>query len=98
MSTERTTFNFQLWGFGLKLGSMFPVDLVTFSAILLFGILLFAFVVRWYYDRRDRLLYDHRRYRTVFYCIRCGKIYSRSRKREISVCPHCGFENTRMKF
>ena len=77
---------------------MFAVDLVTFSAILLFGIIVFAGVVRWYYDRRDRLLIDHRRYRTVFYCIRCGKIYSRSRRREVSVCPHCGFENTRMKF
>ncbi|MBP3302951.1 MAG: hypothetical protein J6L64_07470 [Opitutales bacterium] len=77
---------------------MFAVDLVMFAAVLLFGIALFAGIVRWYYDRRERVLHDHRRYQTVFYCIRCGKIYSRPRQREVSACPHCGFENTRMKF
>lgn len=77
---------------------MFPVDLVTFSAVLLLGAVLFGLLVWGYYNRRERMLTDHRRYRTVFHCIRCGKIYSRPRQRETSVCPHCGLTNSRLKF
>lgn len=77
---------------------MFPVDLISFAAILLFCVLFLGLAVWWYYDRRERLLNDHRRHRTVFHCIRCGKIYERARRRETSVCPHCGFKNTRLKF
>jgi len=77
---------------------MFPVDLIFFAAALVFCAIVFGLVVWGYYDRRERLLNDHLRYRTIFHCIRCGKIYSRARRREISVCPHCGFKNTQLKF
>lgn len=77
---------------------MISVDLISFAAILLSCAIALGLIVRGYYDRRERLLNDHRRHLTVFHCIRCGKVYSRSRRREISVCPHCGFKNTRLKF
>ena len=53
---------------------MVPVDLISFAAILIFCALLLGLVIWWYYDRRERLLNDHRRHRTVFHCIRCGRI------------------------
>lgn len=77
---------------------MIPADLIEFAAALVFGALVLGMIVWWYYDRRERLVNDRRRHRTIFHCIRCGKVFSRARRREFAVCPHCGFKNTRLKF
>lgn len=77
---------------------MIPVDFILFAVALLSGAVFLGLLLWWFYDRRERLLNDHRRHSTIFHCIRCGKIYARPRRRELSVCPHCGFKNTRLKF
>lgn len=51
-----------------------------------------------YYDYRDKALYERIRTRTTFHCIRCQSLYTRQGTEEISPCPQCGFENARLKF
>jgi rRNA maturation endonuclease Nob1 len=51
-----------------------------------------------YYDRRDVSLYERIRVRHTFHCIQCGTLYSERGAREVSRCPHCGFENAKLKF
>ncbi|MBC2593297.1 hydrogenase nickel incorporation protein HypA [Ruficoccus amylovorans] len=51
-----------------------------------------------YYDRRDVRLYERIRVRHTFHCIKCGTLYSERGTREVSRCPHCGFENAKLKF
>ncbi|MCD8284077.1 MAG: hydrogenase nickel incorporation protein HypA [Opitutae bacterium] len=77
---------------------MFDVGIdVFFAAIIGIALVLFL-LVGFFYNRRDRLTQDHLRITTVFYCIRCGEIYSRPRSREVAACPKCGLKNTRLKF
>jgi len=51
-----------------------------------------------YYDRRDKLLYDRVRIRTTFHCIQCGTLYTEQGEHNHAACPHCGFENAKLKF
>jgi len=51
-----------------------------------------------YYDRRDHRRFEGERRKTTFHCIRCDHIYAVPGNPESSPCPHCGHENTRLKF
>ncbi len=75
-----------------------PVDFAVFAAVFLFVGIGFVFALWFFYERREALLNDSRRIKTVFCCIKCGLIYERGRRRETSPCPHCGFNNSRLKF
>lgn len=67
--------------------------LITLTAsMLVIGALWF------YYDRRDRKLYDRQRIRHVYRCIKCGRLYERRGNREVAPCPDCGFSNDRLRF
>lgn len=51
-----------------------------------------------FYDRRDRKLCDRQRFRHVYRCIKCGRLYERRGQREVATCPDCGFANDRLRF
>ena len=77
---------------------MIPLDICVFFALIVVIAVLMILVAWIYYDRRERVTRDHERIVTAFCCVRCGKIYSRPRSREISPCPNCGAKNHRLKF
>lgn len=68
--------------------------------ILLYGLCVIGlFVVLWfYYDRRDRALYDAGRRKISFHCIRCNHLYTQPAGTETAPCPKCGHVNVRLKF
>ncbi len=77
---------------------MFEVGIDIFFAAAI-GIAVVAYLVAgFFYHRRDRLTKDPRRITTIFCCVKCGKIYEKSRSREVGVCPKCGFKNNRLRF
>ncbi len=51
-----------------------------------------------YYDRRDHRRLELERRKTTFHCIRCDAIYSAPTGHDLSKCPKCGHENTRLRF
>ncbi len=51
-----------------------------------------------YYDRRDRILCDRQRFRHVYRCIKCGRLYERRGQREVAPCPDCDYANDRLRF
>lgn len=59
---------------------------------------LLIFSLWFYYERRDGRLYESRRARVIFHCIKCGQIYTGSSHREERDCPQCGFTNGRLRF
>ncbi|HVT72855.1 MAG TPA: hydrogenase nickel incorporation protein HypA [Lacunisphaera sp.] len=69
-------------------------------AVVLYGMLVVgSFAVLWvYYDRRDRAFYDAERRRITFHCIRCDHLYTEKEGTDMSPCPKCGHNNTRLKF
>jgi hypothetical protein len=75
-----------------------PPDLTI--PILLYGLLTVGLIgVLWfYYDRRDRALYDVQRRKISFHCIRCDHLYTELAGTETAKCPKCGHVNTRLKF
>jgi len=74
------------------------VDLAVFLAFLagLGAVVLFG--LQAWYDRRDVPLSDHRRINSAFSCVRCNDLHSVNRRREEATCPHCGWNNVRLKF
>lgn len=68
--------------------------------ILLYGLLVLGvFGVLWFfYERRDRALYDAGRRKITFHCIRCDHLYTRPAGIETAPCPKCSHVNTRLKF
>ena len=51
-----------------------------------------------YYDRMDRKFCDRQRFRHVYRCVKCGRLYERRGQREVAPCPYCGFANDRLRF
>ena len=51
-----------------------------------------------YYDWRDRSLYDLERFPVLFHCIKCDSIYTAKKESDLVACPHCRFENSRLIF
>lgn len=69
--------------------------LVVLCGLLVLG----GFGFLWfYYDRRDRILYDAERKRISFHCIRCDHLYTEKMGTATAPCPKCGHVNTRLKF
>lgn len=68
--------------------------------VLLYGLCVIGlFVVLWFfYDRRDRALYDAGRRKITFHCIRCDHLYTQPAGTETAPCPKCGHVNVRLKF
>lgn len=52
----------------------------------------------WFYDLRDRALFDAERRKAIFHCIRCDKLYTALDGTETCPCPKCEFRNTRLRF
>lgn len=73
-------------------------DLTT--AVVLYSVLVAAvFISLWlWYDRRDHRRFERERRKTTFHCIRCDTLYTAPAGTELSKCPKCGHENTRLKF
>lgn len=68
--------------------------------ILLYGLCVIGlFLALWfYYDRRDRALYDAGRRKISFHCVRCNYLYTEPAGTDTAPCPKCGHENVRLKF
>lgn len=58
----------------------------------------FIFTLWFYYDRRDRRLFDEARHQRAFHCVRCGRLFSTFGGAEVAACPHCEYTNVRLKF
>ncbi len=73
----------------------------TWFLILYTGSALIAVTLLWfYYEKRDRRLFDVRRKRKIFHCVRCGNLYS-IRKKDVADghdCPECGYKNYELSF
>lgn len=75
---------------------MFAISLEVFFVIFLsLGLMVFL-ALSIYYDRRDTCMRTQIDSRTVYHCIRCGRIYSAHK--DDGACPECGFENKRLQF
>jgi len=73
-------------------------DLST-AAVIYCALVGAAFLALWfYYDRRDHQRFEVERRRTTFHCIRCDTLYTGLSGAELSHCPQCGHENTRLRF
>lgn len=71
----------------------------TTGAVIHCVIVAASFLGLWYYyDRRDHLRFERERRKTTFHCIRCDQLYTAPRGLELSKCPRCAHENTRLKF
>jgi hypothetical protein len=58
-----------------------------------------VFLVLWfYYDHRDHQRFELERRKTTFHCVRCDAIYPAPGRVELSPCPKCGHENSRLRF
>lgn len=68
--------------------------------VIVYGLLALGIVAgMWfYYDRRDRALYDTQRRKITFHCIRCDHLYTQPAGTETAPCPKCGHGNARLKF
>jgi len=66
------------------------------SLLLLLGIGGIFFL--WFaYDRRGTREH-HRRYQTVFHCVRCGHLYGSTGRPRQADCPACGLANIPLRF
>ena len=77
---------------------MFTVSLSFGAVIYTFSACALIFGLWYYYDLRDRGLYDSERRKTIFHCIRCEKLYDAKAGTETCPCPRCGFRNERLRF
>lgn len=77
---------------------MIPIDFSWFALLYVGAGMALIFGIWLFYDIRDRKLYEEVRERVTFHCIKCGHIYTGIRGSDVSACPQCGFENTRLKF
>ncbi len=77
---------------------MITLTIAWFFVSLLMAGMLFVSALWFYYDRRDRNLYEAERLRRTFHCIRCGALYTAPLGRIEVNCPHCDFKNTSLRF
>jgi hypothetical protein len=77
---------------------MFTVSLSVGALLYTLSACALVFGLSFYYDRRDRGLYESQRRQTIFHCIRCDKLYAARTGTEMCTCPRCGFRNTRLTF
>ena len=70
------------------------------TAVVIYCVLVgMVFLGLWFwYDRRDHRRFEAERRRTTFSCIRCDTLYTAPTGTELSPCPKCGHENTRLRF
>ena len=51
-----------------------------------------------YYDWKQGHQYEAQRYKVIYHCIKCSRIYTGPYRSEESDCPQCGFTNGRLRF
>ena len=56
------------------------------------------FVLWFWYDRRDRSLYEAQRRKTVFHCVKCDHVYTGTKGSFVKSCPRCQFRNHHLTF
>ncbi len=74
---------------------------IDFESFLLLSISIGLFIVMalwYYYDHREKHLYEAERSQGVFHCVKCGKLYTHKKLQETGNCPVCGFRNARLRF
>jgi Zn finger protein HypA/HybF involved in hydrogenase expression len=82
----------------LNLQTVFSVSLSVGALVYTFSALSFVLGLWFYYDFRDRGMYDRERRKAIFHCIRCDKLYAARVGTETCPCPKCSFRNSRLRF
>lgn len=77
---------------------MFTVSLSVGALLYTLSACALVFGLSFYYDVRDRKLYETQRRQTIFHCIRCDKLYGVRSGADSCECPRCGFKNGRLTF
>ncbi len=77
---------------------MIDIDLDSVCTFLILTGLGIVATLWYYYDRLDRQVCDRNRFRHVYRCIKCGRLYERRGQREVAPCPDCRFPNDRLRF
>jgi len=77
---------------------VFTVSLSVGALIYTFSAAALILGLWFFYDLRDRGMYDRERRKAIFHCIRCDKLYAAKAGTETCPCPDCGFRNSRLKF
>ena len=77
---------------------MFTIPLSIAAVIYIGTACTVTFGLWFYYDRRDKHLYDLERRKVNFHCIRCDKLYTAKAGTELCECPRCHFQNQRLTF
>ena len=77
---------------------MFTVSLSVGALIYTLCACGLVFGLSFYYDMRDRKLYEAQRRQSIFHCIRCDKLYGARAGTDACECPRCGFKNGRLTF
>jgi rubredoxin len=77
---------------------VFTLDFSLFALLYVAAGLVVVFGLWFYYDWRDKNIYQEVRSQMIFHCVKCGHIYTASRGKEVATCPQCGFENNKLKF
>ncbi|MEX2382518.1 MAG: hydrogenase nickel incorporation protein HypA [Opitutales bacterium] len=77
---------------------VFTIDLVAGILVYLFGAVGIILTLWFYFDLRDRNVYEGERKKNIYHCIKCDKIYTDKPKQETAPCPRCGYRNIRLKF
>ncbi len=77
---------------------MIRVDYELFILLYLCTGIATIFGLWFYYDRRDKRLYEAERIRVVFHCLKCGQLFTEKKQAEVAECPRCGYENSRIRF
>lgn len=77
---------------------MIFLTLPVFFTGLVFAGFFLVFGLWFFYDRRDRSLYDRERDQHAYHCTRCGALYSGHSPDGMATCPQCEFRNVRLRF
>jgi len=77
---------------------MTPVTLEVFVLIFVGGGLL-TYLIAWYWsDKKDHQEYSKLALKSVYYCVKCGNIYSQNSNESFLKCPKCCFKNSRLNY
>jgi len=77
---------------------MFTIPISVAAVIYIGTACVTTFGLWFYYDHRDKRLYDLERRKVNFHCIRCDKLYTARAGTELCECPRCQFQNQRLTF
>ena len=77
---------------------MIQLDVEIFYLLYLGAGFLLIFGLCIYHDFKDKQRIVPRQSKVIYHCIKCSQIYTGPHGSEQCQCPHCGFNNARLRF